>query len=74
MPRLDLVGDDGRVLFSGQVAQKHVDQVARWLKNNMATLQTIANGKRAIDDLVEAAQRVLGAVNPPPVRRLRGRR
>lgn len=71
MPRLELRDDDGRVMFSGQVAQKHVDAVAAWLNNNMATLRMVASGKRAIDDLVAAAQTVL-APRPRP-RRIRGR-
>lgn len=74
MPRLVLVDDDGREMFSGQVSRANVERTAAFLRKNMATIQMIARAKQAVTTVVDAFDQV-GRLNsvlvsaPRPPRR-----
>lgn len=61
MPRLVLLDDDGRELFSGQVSRRNVTIVAGFLRENLHVLRSIVAVKQAMIsalDLEEKAQTV----------------
>jgi hypothetical protein len=74
VPRLVLVDDDGREMFSGQVSRANVERTAAFLRRNLGSLQVIANARRAVSLVVDGLGQ-LGAIAlpppPPPKRRAR---
>lgn len=67
MPRLVLYDDDGSTLFAGDVSQKNVEIIGRFLHRNMGTLRVAASIKRSFDELLELGQALSGKQRPRPI-------
>jgi hypothetical protein len=76
VPRLVLVDDNGREMFSGQVSQANVARTAAFLRRHMKTFQAIAAAKNAMTAVVEGVEQLTGALAlaPPAPRGRRSRR
>jgi hypothetical protein len=67
MPRLVLYDDDGSTLFAGDVSQKNVQIVARFLQRNMGALRVAAEVKRSFDQLLELGDVLAGKRRPASI-------
>lgn len=72
MPRLVLLEDDGRELFSGKISRQNVEMLGAFIRRNMPALRAAASYKRAIDAAGELFGAFFGSPPQQP-RQARGR-
>jgi hypothetical protein len=68
MPRLVLLDDDGRQLFSGDVSQANVSALMGFLRRNATALRAMA-AVRAAWSSVFGQPELAAPTRPPPTRR-----